>query len=229
MTTTLERCGGDSHGSLSTSGSSSCWFLWPTPPSQASDQIPVPSVAVTAATAGTRLHGCDRSHHALRSLTLTCRRAGNLMRRQQVQTCREPAWTACSWSSQGRGCGAVPCPVNILTDASENPGIGSMRVVSQPNSTEVIFGLTIVASVPAIAVVWVSSVQQVRAHRLDPDDTPHTPGLLSKIGPSLVSVASFGLATVIILSPHSLDLPDGSRAAGVALGTFSSSAICASL
>jgi hypothetical protein len=74
--------------------------------------------------------------------------------------------------------------------------------------------LGILASIPAVALIWMSAIRQWNT-RHSADAANLTLGPATKYGPAAVSLVSFGLAALLIIMPHSEDLPDGARAAEV--------------
>lgn len=79
----------------------------------------------------------------------------------------------------------------------------------------VAYGVGLVAAIPAVAVVWASTTRQWNKRHEEDTSALRSSGGLLKYVPTAAGLASFAVAALLITMPHSEDLPDGARVAGL--------------
>lgn len=79
----------------------------------------------------------------------------------------------------------------------------------------VAYGVGILAAIPAVAVVWISAARQWNKRHEEDAWAVRSPGPLAKYASTAVGVLSFGMAALLILMPHSEDLPEGAQVTGL--------------
>jgi hypothetical protein len=75
-------------------------------------------------------------------------------------------------------------------------------------------GIGIMASIPAIAVIWISATRQLNKRHAQEGTSERPLGVSAKYAPTGIGLFSFALAALLIVMPHSEDLPEGTRAGG---------------
>lgn len=90
----------------------------------------------------------------------------------------------------------------------------ALNVVSATEYTwadVIAFAVGILAAIPAIAVVWASAVRQWNQRYETDTQAARSLGPFAKYAPTGTAVATFGMAALLILMPHSEELPEGAQ------------------